>query len=259
MILVAASMAKASFVTTGVVSGITNMVAVFNNEKSLVEAIQSINSDAVKGAARGAATGVASTAIRYEGVKAGSQLFSDAIASTVMAGGLIDGGVALYAYAKGEIDEKQLKEQIVDTTAKSTITIFFSRAVTEIMGKSVHPFVVYTTASCIFTAIREIIRNAKLEAEENDRLTAILFESKRQIDDYEVQLRSQLSRFEVSQKKMMEKFLCSFNYNLETGENYDEALNAIVGFANQACLALKHTCFEEFSNAMKRKDVFVLE
>ena len=258
----ASNMAKASFVTSGIVSGIINMAAVFKDEKTLGEAIQAVNSDAVNGAARGAATGAVSTAIRYEGIKTGIRLLSDATASTVMAGGLIDGGVALYAYAKGEIDEKQLKEQIVDTTAKSTITIFFSRAVTEVMGKSVHPFVpfaVYTTASYVFTATREIIKNAKLEAEENDRLTAILLESKKQIDEYECQLRSQISRFEVSQKRMMEEFLNSFNYNLETGENYDDALNAIVSFANQAGIALKNVSFTEFSDAMKRKDVFILE
>ncbi|WP_026519979.1 hypothetical protein [Butyrivibrio sp. FCS006] len=258
----ATNMAKASFVTTGIVSGISNMVAVFKDEKSLGEAIQSINSDAVKGAVRGAATGAVSTAIRYEGIKAGSKLLSDATASTVMAGGLIDGGVALLSYARGEINESELKEQIVDTTAKSTITIFFSRAVTEVMGKAVHPlvpFAVYTTASYVFTATREIIKNANLEAEESDRLAAILIESKKQMDEYEAKLKAQISQVELSQKRMMEEFLHSFNYNLETGENYDEALNAIVKFANQAGVALQHASFEEFSDAMRRKDVFILE
>lgn len=258
----AANMAKASYVTTGIASGICNMAAVFKNEKSLGEAIQTINTDAVKGAVRGAATGAVSTAIRYEGVKAGSKFLSDATASTVMAGGLIDGGVALLSYAKGEINEAELKEQIVDTTAKSTTTIFFTRAVTEVMGKAVNPlipFAVYTTASYVFTATREIIKQANLEAEESDRLTAILIESKKQMEEYEAKLKSQISHVENSQKRMMEEFLKSFNYNLATGENYDEALNAIVKFANQAGIALQHASFEDFSDAMRRKDVFILE
>ncbi len=258
----ATNMAKASYVITGIVSGIYNMAAVFKDQKSLGEALQSVGSDAVKGAARGAATGVVSTAIRYEGIKAGSTLLSDAAASTVMAGGLIDGGVALLSYARGEINEAELKDQIVDTTAKATTTIFFTRAVAEIMGKAVNPFVpfaVYTTASYVFTATREIIKNAKLEAEECDRLTAILLESKKQIDEYELQLRAYISQVEASQKRMMDEFLSSFNYNLETGENYDEALNAIVRFANQAGISLQHASFEDFSSAMRRKDVFSLE
>ncbi|SKC04676.1 hypothetical protein SAMN06296386_11576 [Lachnospiraceae bacterium] len=258
----AVNMAKASFVTTGIVSGISNMAAVFTDQKTLGEAIKSVNSDVIKGTARGAATGAVSTAIRYEGIKAGSKLLSDATASTVMAGGLIDGGVALLSYAKGEIDETELKEQIIDTTAKSATTIFFSRAVSGIMGKKVNPlvpFAVYTTASYVFTATREIIKNAKLEAEENDRLTAILVESKRQIDEYEAKLKAQIAQVELSQKKNMEEFLNTFNYNLKTGENYDEALTAIVKFADQAGIVLQHASFEDFSEAMRRKDVFVLE
>ena len=258
----AVNMAKASFVTTGIVSGISNMAAVLQDQKSLGEAIQSMNSDAVKGAVRGATTGVVSTAIRYEGIKAGSRLLSDAAASTVMAGGLIDGGAALLSYARGEINEAELQEQIVDTTAKATITIFFSRAVTEIMGKAVNPlvpFAVYTTASYVFTATREIIKNANLEAEENDRLTAILIESKKQMDSYDLQLKAQLAQVSLSQKRKLEDFLNTFNYNLETGENYDEALNAIVKFADQLGIELQHTSFADFSDAMKRKDVFVLE
>ena len=238
------------------------MAAVFKDQKSLGEALQSVSSDAVKGAVKGAATGVVSTAIRYEGIKAGSRLLSDATASTVMAGGLIDGGVALLSYAKGEIDETELKEQIIDTTAKATTTIFFSRAVTEIMGKAVNPlvpFAVYTTASYVFTATREIIKNAKLEAEESDRLTAILLESKKQIDDYNLRLKAYMEQVESSQKRMMEDFLNSFNYNLATGDNYDEALNAIVRFANQAGISLQHVSFEDFSSAMRRKDIFMLE
>lgn len=258
----AVNMAKASFVTTGLVSGINNFAAVYNDEKTLGEAIRAINSDAVKGAIRGAGVGIVSTAIRYEGIKAGSSFLSDATASTVMAGGLIDGGVALLSYAKGEIDEEGLKNQLIDTTAKSTITIFFSRAVTEIAGKKVNPlvpFAVYTTASYVFSATREILKKSKLEEEENDRLTALLIESKKKIDEYEIKLKSELEEFEVSQKKAMYDFLSTFNYNLETGENYDSALDAIVKLANQMGIALKHVCFDEFSDAMKRKDVFVLE
>jgi len=258
----AANMAKASFVTTGIVSGIANMAAVIKNEKDLDEALGEVGRDAVQGAAKGAATGVVSTAIRYQGIKAGSALLSDAVASTVMAGGVIDGGVALLDYARGEISEVELRDRIIDTTAKATTTIFFSKAVTAIMGKAVSPivpFAVYTTASYVFTATREIIKNANLQAEEYDRMAAILYESKRQTDQYKAQLQLQIAQVAENQRIMMNEFLTSFNYNLETGENYDEAFRAIVRFADQAGIALQHASFTDFSEAMKRKDVFSLE
>lgn len=105
-----------------------------------------------------------------------SALLTDGLASTVMAGGLIDGGVALYAYAKGEIGHEELKEALIDTTAKATTTIYFTKAVTAIMGKSVSPILllaVYATASYVFTATREIIKNANLNAEEYNRMAAL--------------------------------------------------------------------------------------
>ena len=178
-----------------------------------------------------------------------------------MAGGLIDGGVALYSYAKGEIDSEELKEALVDTTAKAATTIYFTKAVVAIMGKSVSPIVplaVYTTASFVFTATKDIIKNAKLNAEEHERMTALLKETTRQINEYNIQLHDYLNRCAENQRRIMNEFLTSFNYNLETGENYDEALNAIVRFANQAGIALQHVNFDEFSDAMKRKETFRL-
>jgi len=258
----AASMAKASFLSTGLVSGITNMVSVFQDKKELGQAVIDVKSDALNSAIRGATTGTLSTAIRYEGLKNENALLSDSTASTVMAGGLIDGGVALLSYAKGEIDENELKESLLNTTAKASTTIFFSKAVKEIMGKNVAPivpFAVYTTASYVFTATREIIKNAELEADEFDRMAAIYNASKKQMEEYNKQIQSELAQVASSQKQAMNEFLESFNYNLATGENYDEALNAIVKFANQAGIALQHASFSEFSDAMKRKDVFVLE
>lgn len=258
----ATNMAKASFVTTGIVSGVTNLCEVFKDKKDLADALHDVGADAVKGAVRGGATGVISTTIRYQGLKVGSALLTDGLASTVMAGGLIDGGVALYAYAKGEIGHEELKEALVDTTAKATTTIYFTKAVTAIMGKSVSPIVplaVYTTASYVFTATREIIKNAKLNAEEYGRMTALLEESSRQIEEYNQQLHNYLTRCEANQRRIMNEFLSSFRYNLETGENYDEAIMAISRFAEQAGIALQHISFEGFSEAMRKKEVFCLE
>ncbi len=258
----AANMAKASFVTTGLISGVINMFDVFRDKKDLADALHDVGADAVKGAVRGGATGVISTAIRYQGIKAGSALLTDGLASTVMAGGLIDGGVALYSYAKGEINHEELTEALIDTTAKATTTIYFTKAVTAIMGKSVSPIVplaVYTTASYVFTATREIIKNAKLNEEEYNRMTALLEESTRRINEYNQQLHDYLLRCEVGQRRIMSEFLTSFNYSMKTGKNYDEAIFAISRFAEQAGITLQYLDFEDFGSAMKNKEVFCLE
>ena len=56
----------------------------------------------------------------------------------------------------------------------------------------------------------------------------------------------------------MTEFLDTFDYNLETGENYGQSLMAILTFADQMGMELQHKTFDEFSNAMRNKDEFVL-
>lgn len=258
----AANMARASFVTTGILSSITNMIDVFQNKKALSKALADVTSDAIKSGVRGAATGVVSTAIRYRGIKKGSTLLSDSTAATIMAGGIIDGGVALYSYALGDINEKELRDQLVDTTAKTTATIYFTKAIKAILGKSVSPIVpmvIYTTASYVVTCTREIIQNAKLKIEEYERMVALLQESTRQMNEYQEILNTSISKCEENQRLMFNRFMESFDYNLETGENYDQAVSAIVSFANEAGIVLQHTDFNDFKKAMKSNEPFVLK
>jgi hypothetical protein len=258
----ASNMAKAGFITTGVVSGIINMFEVYKDEKSLADALKDVGADSIKGGIRGGATGVISTVVRYNGIKAGSALLSDSMAATVMASGMIDGGVALYAYAKGELTAEQLRDEIINTTAKATTTIFFTKAATAILGKAVSPIVpmaIYTTASYVIACTREILQNAKLNIEESERLTVILQENTRLAQEYHEQFRAHITMCEESQRKMLEEFVDSFDYNLETGDNYDDALYSIVRFANQAGISLQHVDFEDFKNAMSSETIFELK
>ena len=69
----------------------------------------------------------------------------------------------------GRSNLEVLQQKKLDTTAKATTTIFFSKAITAVWGKAVNPFVplaVYTTASYVFTATREIIKNSSLHGKQ---------------------------------------------------------------------------------------------
>lgn len=262
MKVTAINMAKANFVTTGVVSGIANMFEVFRDDRSLADALKDVGADAVKGGIRGGATGALSTTIRYKGVKAGNDLLSDSTAATVMAGGLIDGGVALYSYAKGEITAEELRDELIDTTAKATTTVFYTKAVTAILGKAVSPFIpmaVYTTASYVITCTRKILKEAKLNTEEYERLTAILEESTRTAKEYHATFREHVAMCEEAQRVMLEEFIDTFAYNMETGENYDQALHAIVRFANQTGISLQNREFNDFKQAVNSQTIFELK
>lgn len=258
----AANMAKASLVTTGIVSGISNMFFVLRDKKSLPEALKDTAADSVRSGIRGGATGVLSTAIRYKGIKSGSALLSDSTAATLVAGGVIDGGAALYSYARGEITAEQLRDELIETTAKTTVTIFYTRVTTAVFGAAINPFIpimVYTTANYVITCTREIINNAKFNIDEYRRMTAILQESTRTANLYHEQIRQYLSKCEVAQRKMFDDFIDAFNYNLNTGENYDEAIRAVIKFADHAGITLQYADFNEFNNAMNSDSEFELK
>ena len=105
----ASNMAVATGVITAIVSGTQNLFEVLRDRKTLDNALEEVKADTVSGALRGGETGVLSTVIRFGGRKVALPVLSDSTAATVMAGGLIDGGAALYSYAKGEITGQQLQ------------------------------------------------------------------------------------------------------------------------------------------------------
>ena len=177
-----------------------------------------------------------------------------------MAGGIIDGGVALYAYAKGEIDSEELVRQLTDTTIKSVSTVYFTKAVEAAVGTA-NPFLpiaVYTVASYVVSTTREIIKNAKLNEEEYERLAAIHRDSTRVLQERHQELLNNIAQCRENQRRIMAGFLDSFDYNMETGDNYEHALYAIVNFANQTGMALQHVNFDEFKAAKNSDEVFVL-
>lgn len=254
------NMAASAAVTSGIASGVSNFFAVFTDGKELAEAIGDVTKDVARGAVRGGITGSLSTAIRYKGLKKGNALLSDSTTATVMAGGIIDGGVALYEYAKGDIDSEELVQQLTDTTVKSVSTVYFTKATEAALGTA-NPFLpiaVYTVASYVVSTTREIIKNAELNAEEYARLEAIYLDSARELQERHQQLLENISAYRENQQRIMTGFLNSFDYNMETGENYEHALYAIVNFANQTGMALQHADFNEFKAAMNSDEVFVL-
>lgn len=248
-------------ITAGLISGVQNMYAVLNNRMELDEALKEIGVTTVKGAARGGTTGALSALLHIIGAKTKVPVISDSSAATVIAGSIVDGGAAIYAYGKGEISSEQLRKELQNTTVKATTTIYFTKALAAATGP-VNPFVtmaVYSVASYAVTCTREIINNAKLNAAEYRRMADLLDDSTRLMENYHAHMNEYLQYYEHKQRKVMEEFLCSFEHHLEPGGSYDQAVDTIIHFANQTGIALQHADFSNFSSAMDSNQDFVLK
>lgn len=254
------NMAVSGMIMTSIVKTTSNLFEVFQNRKELDEAIKDIGVEVVKSGARGGTTGFLSSILRIGGRKVAIPIISDASASTTIASGVIDCGVSIYAYAQGEISAEELEESLKNTAIKSVATIYFTKSIELIVGTA-NPFLpmaIYTAASYVVTSTREIIKNAKLNVEEYNRISLLYEESTKQMIEYRKIIEEQLSQYVQSEKEMLNSFIDTYEYNITTGENYDKAIYAIINFSNQYGLALKHANFEEFKEAMLSDDDFVL-
>ena len=255
------AMGASSAIMTGIVSGVQNGFDVIKGKKDLDSALREIGAEVKESGAKGLGTGALSSTIRIVGEKAEISLLSDSSAATVIAGGIIDSGVAIYEYALGEIDSKQLVENLQDTVIKSTTTIYFSKAVSVIFGAG-NPFVsaaIYSVANYVVANTREIIKNAKLNAEEYERLRLLNKEAIKLAKEFHKEMIIQMEIFENTQKSSMKKLLNEFELSMKTSDNIDCAIYAIIDFANEAGLALQHTNFCEFSAAMASNKQFTLQ
>ena len=177
-----------------------------------------------------------------------------------MAGGLIDGGAALYSYAKGEITGQQLQGALADTTVKSVATVYFTKALGLVVGTA-NPFVpmaVYTAAAYVVSCTRAIVEQAALNAAEYDRMTALLKESTRLEQEYHRQLMDFMKQYEQQQRTRLSSLLDAFAYLADDDTNYERAVYAILNYADQTGLALQHRDFDAFRAAMCSEEEFVL-
>ena len=198
--------------------------------------------------------------LRFGGQKAALPVLSDSTAATVMAGGMIDGGAALYSYTRGEISGQQLQGALMDTTVKSVATVYFTKAIGLVAGAA-NPFVpmaVYTAAAYVVSCTRAIVEQAELNAAEYDRITALLKESLRLEQEYHRRLLDFMDQYEQQQKIQLNGLLDAFAHLADDDTNYERAVYAILKYADQTGLALQHKDFSTFRTAMRSEEEFVL-
>lgn len=245
----------------GIVSGVRNVCAVFNDEKELEQAVKDIGIDIAKSGVRGGSVGALSAGIRIAGSANNIPIISDAAASTALAGGLIDGGAAVYSYVKGEINTSQLQDELTDTTIKSTTAIFAMKGF-DIALKSVNPclpVVVYMVASQVVMSAREIINNAKLNAEQHNRAAELLKHSVRLMEDYHRNMNEYLASCEQRQREKFRVFLRGFTFDPATGKGYEETVSTIKNFAETNGMSLQHTNLREYKRALISGEKFILK
>ena len=258
----AANMAIASAITTGIVSSAKNIYEVVCDGKELDKALKEVGINTAKGAARGGATGAVSASIRYFGNINEIPGLKDSCVTTVIAGGLVDCGVALWAYANNEIDSDQLKNNIIDSTVKGASTIMLTKAIGTVVGTATGallPMVIFTAASCALASGREIIKKANLAKAQSEKIEAIVKQMTALKEEYRKELLDKLKAYEAKQINLLNKIINNIDDNLINGNNYELATKTICSLANQMGISLKYQSKIEFDRFMQSNETLILD
>ena len=257
----AKNMAITGAAMSGIITGIQSFVLVYQDKKTFREAVADVGTAAGKGAIRGGATGFLSVGIRRTALRHGSKLFSDSNTATILASGMIDCGIAVYSYARGEIDQKQLVQEILNTAGKGAVTVYFTKLAQKAIGLSnpCIPMAIYTAASFIVSSTKAIIESAELQTAEYNRLRDLIVEATVAQESYYANLIRAFRNCEHRVRESMSNLLKSYSFEIESGQNYDNALRSLTCFADSMGIVIQYATFEEFENAMINRETFVLE
>ena len=167
----------------------------------------------------------------------------------------------LRTYADQEITITEMTALLAEIFSESPVTLQLRESFKDNGSKNtalIVPLTVFTAFSMICTCSKEIIRQEKLEEEGRLRMKTMYEESARMMHDSTIELERFISQSELKQRRMLNSMIASFNYDVMTGENYQEAVDSIVRFAYQAGITLHDTTMEEFSEKMKKQETMVL-
>jgi hypothetical protein len=252
----------AGAVMRGLITGCQELFDVYKDQKQLSEAVKNMGLAAAQGAKQGGAIGLLSSLVRQAGQKAALPVISSSTASTTIAAGMLDGGQALYAYSRGQIDEAELGRALQDTVVKSTVTIYFVKSFTLIaggLGSVFLPIAAYTVSSYVLQAAKALLQESQLQKQEYEKMAALEEAARETMLNYYQTLNTELAHFRQDRREVMAGFLKDYDACLSESRDYQGALQAILGFTESMSYSLQHREFQEFQEQMQGEEEWVLK
>lgn len=168
--------ALAGFIISGAISGVKNTIAASKGDISFEQAFFKTIKDGGKSALGSGITGAGGTVIRYGATKLGVKALSKSNVAVTVAAGIIDIGVSIYGFAKGEITPEELITKIGHTGTCTTYSLYVGAAGGAVLGPVgavVGSMAGYLIAASIYQSAIAIFQDANLAEAETKRITAM--------------------------------------------------------------------------------------
>lgn len=252
--------AIASSVIGGGISIVKNSIAYSKEEINGDELVGNVIMDTSKLAIRGGATGGVSTTIRTVAQKTGNMSLAKTNVATSIAAGVIDVGITVVSYVKGEIDSEQAMIQVGEKGFNTMSSVYGGMAVGAVFGPGgalVGSLVGYMLASNVYQICIDTFKHAKLREEEAYRLIALYEESIGMMKSEREKIERYISERLVSNERQFNKLFIGMESGLKNND-IENSIRSMSELASYFGENLKYIEFKEFDDAMKSESTLIL-
>jgi len=244
----------------GSVSVITNTFKLNKGEIDGGEFIGNVAKDTTKAAVKSGATGALGSSIRIAAQKAGSISLSKTNVATAIASSVIESGVTIFKYIKGEIDEYETMTTL-GQTGVSTMSSIYAGAVAGAffgpVGALVGSMAGFLIGSNVYQSCITIFKNSQLKIEESRRLIKMYDEAIVIMQQQRKQMEAYFHKRLSQNQKVFDAFFTRYEDLLQT-DSYSTCVETMNQFALYFGKELKYANFDDFDKAMKSDDPLIL-
>lgn len=242
----------AGVIMGGALSAITNFVAYSREQKEGKRAIADVAKDSAKSGIRSGSSAGLGSFIRHIGSKLGSKALSKSNVATAVASGVVDSGVAVYKFAKGEITAEEAATRLGDTGCSTMSGIYLGAAGGAVFGPAgaiAGSVVGYMLAASVYQSCVAVLQEANLAEEEAERVVALCEEAARAMDEKRRQFETKLSNYLDVRQVSFDKHFKQIDDAL-FADDQRKVISGLSGLARSFGKKLRLAKFEDFQEFM---------
>lgn len=251
--------AIASSIIGGGISIVKNSIAYSKNEIDKNEFVGNVIIDTSKAAIKGGVTGVVITGVRTIAQKNGFLAIAKTNVASGIAVGIVDVGVTIVDYVKGDINSEQAMIQVGEKGFNTMSSIYAGMAAGAVFGPGgalVGSLAGYMLSSYVYQTCIDTFKYAQLCEEEVYRLIELYDESIRLMAheraNFELYIRLRLAK---NEKQFSDVIHIIENGNIDN--DIGNCIDGMTKLANYLGKDLKYSNFEDFDVFMKSDESFV--
>lgn len=252
--------AAASALIGGAISVVKNGIAVSKGELELGQAAKQTARDTGVAGVRGAGTGAISVSIRTAAEKAGIEALAKSSAATAIAAGIVDMGVTVLQYAKGDISGTQAVEKIGQTGVSTSASMYAGAAAGAVFGPAgavVGSIAGYMIATGVYQSSLAILKEANLAEAEAQKVIALCDAAAAEMAKKREEFERLIAQKIAHQSKEMKACFRQIDASM-AADRFVDTVVALEGFAATFGKELKWSKFSEFDQEMKKGKPLVL-